>query len=207
MIQRNISARDGVPIEGVGYPLGTLDDHAALAAALLGGGPGGTGVSTGGMAVLIARHAVRWAVEHIKGKDERPLAKDVPATAGENSTGAGASPGETKTSDDIQPPSSPRIRFPERKAQRAHILREEEGHLPDTPENEGLLLDLANDREARRIIDQFGVAWMERMLPDGRQLWVSVRDGIVQDGGINQVPRALHPKTGLSRSAPRSSGP
>lgn len=28
LIQRNISPRDGVPIEGVGHPLGTLDDHA-----------------------------------------------------------------------------------------------------------------------------------------------------------------------------------
>ena len=34
LIQRNISPRDGVPIEGVGHPLGTLDDHAELASCL-----------------------------------------------------------------------------------------------------------------------------------------------------------------------------
>jgi hypothetical protein len=98
LIQRNISARDGVPIEGVGYPLGTLDDHAELVAALLGGGAGGTAViaSAGRIAVLIARQAVRagrWALEKIKGKDEPPAGKNVP-TEGANPTGMGGLAGE-----------------------------------------------------------------------------------------------------------------
>ena len=102
LIQRNISARDGVSIEGVGYPLGTLDDHAALAAALLGGGAGGTAViaSAGQIAVLIARQAVRvgrWALEKIKGKDEPPPGKNV-ATEGANPSGVGAAAAEAAAS-------------------------------------------------------------------------------------------------------------
>jgi YD repeat-containing protein len=38
----------------------------------------------------------------------------------------------------------------------------------------------------------------DRMLGDGTQVWVQTRNGVIQNGGINQTPRVVNPETGLS---------
>ena len=41
--------------------------------------------------------------------------------------------------------------------------------------------------------DQFGNDWYARILDDGTEAWVSVRNNIIQNGGVNQVPRHIVP--------------
>ncbi len=94
--------------------------------------------------------------------------------------------------------SSSRSRLPDQESQLGHILRVRPGHIPDSPENRRLLEDLANDETAFRGTDGHGNAWFERTRSDGTQVWVKVRDGVIQNGGVNAKPKSFHPKTGLS---------
>ncbi len=76
-------------------------------------------------------------------------------------------------------------RLPQDDSQLKHIFREKEGHLPDTKENRDYLERLANDEKCYQGTDERGNSWYAETLPDGSQGWVSVRDGIIQNGGIN----------------------
>ena len=91
-------------------------------------------------------------------------------------------------------------RFPTEPGQVKHIFRDAPGHLPDTPGNRALLLDVANDPAAMLGTDRFGNVWSARTLPDGSQVWVQTRNGVIQNGGLNQTPRVFNPQTGLSGS-------
>ena len=75
-----------------------------------------------------------------------------------------------------------------------------EGHLEDSPENRQLLQDLANDMKHHAGKDIHGKDWHYKELEDGSQLWVSVRNGVIQDGGLNRPPRFWDEMTGLSRN-------
>ena len=39
-----------------------------------------------------------------------------------------------------------------------------------------------------KIIDKDGNEWYSRTQSDGSQVWVSTRNGIIQNGGINNPP-------------------
>jgi len=83
-----------------------------------------------------------------------------------------------------------------------HIFTNEEGHLIDTPENRKLLLDMAlkaKNYVGQTIVQQTGTIklWYGKILPDGRQLWVWTKDGLIRDGGINKIPRPFDPDTGF----------
>ena len=93
-----------------------------------------------------------------------------------------------------QPPTS----LPPNDDQLSHIFRDDTGHLLDTPTNRQLLLDVANDPASALGLDRYGNQWFARILPGGSQAWVSVRNGTIQNGGVNLVPRAYNPSTGLS---------
>ena len=80
-----------------------------------------------------------------------------------------------------------------------HIFREDEGHVPDTPENRELLLAVANDPGSRVGGDQYGNEWFARLLEDGRQVWTQARNGRMIDGGVNHVTRFYDQETGLKR--------
>ncbi len=96
------------------------------------------------------------------------------------------------------PPESA-TRFPDGDSQLEHIFEDRPGHLPDTPENRNLLIDVADDPAATLGTDRFGNEWSARTLDDGTQAWVQTRDGIVQNGGLNLEPRTFNSDTGLSR--------
>ncbi len=93
-----------------------------------------------------------------------------------------------------------KINLPDNDAQLKHIFRKEDGHLPDTPENRKLLLDLANDSTAHAGKDLRGLDWNARIYEDGSQLWVSSKDGVVQNGGINNPYRPWDSATGFSKN-------
>ncbi|WP_354688227.1 hypothetical protein [Cupriavidus plantarum] len=90
--------------------------------------------------------------------------------------------------------------LPSNSSQVAHIFREDTGHLPNTPENQQTLLSLVNNPANLLGTDRFGNQWFAQLLPDGSQLWGSVRNGVVQNGGLNATPNIFNPATGLSRA-------
>ena len=80
------------------------------------------------------------------------------------------------------------VRFHEDPGQLQHIFRDTSGHLAnDTPGNRQLLLDTVA-RYNLMEIDQHGNQIFARMLDDGTEIWVQIRDGIIQNGGLNQTP-------------------
>ncbi|RDV39155.1 hypothetical protein DV096_00860 [Bradymonadaceae bacterium TMQ3] len=92
-------------------------------------------------------------------------------------------------------------RFPGDQSQIKHIFRNDPGHLADTPANRRLLIDVADDPSTTLGTDRFGNLWSARTLDDNTQVWVSSRNGVVQNGGRNDTPRTFNPETGLSRSS------
>ena len=95
-------------------------------------------------------------------------------------------------------------RFPAHDSQIKHIFRKKNGHTADTPENRELLLRVCNDESNYMGTDQNGNRWYVQILSDGRQVWVTTRDGIIQNAGINNVALPWHEDTGLNR--PRNKG-
>ncbi|MDY7095737.1 MAG: RHS repeat-associated core domain-containing protein [Acidobacteriota bacterium] len=89
-------------------------------------------------------------------------------------------------------------RFPERPGQVQHIFRDAPGHLADTPASRKLLQGIADDVSTTLGTDRFGNVWSARTLDDGTQMWVQTRNGVIQNGGLNQMPRVFNPETGLS---------
>ncbi|MBS1910953.1 MAG: RHS repeat-associated core domain-containing protein [Bacteroidetes bacterium] len=90
------------------------------------------------------------------------------------------------------------VRLPANESQVGHIFREVEGHLKDSPANRQMLIDVANDAKCKLGTDQFGKVWLAKTLPNGTQVWVTTRNGLIVDGGLNQTPRTFNPQTGLS---------
>lgn len=108
-------------------------------------------------------------------------------------------PEDTQNSNTDEKASPPPVRLPTEVAQLKHIFGDNDGHLPDTPENRQLLEDVANDKDTVLGPDRFGNVWNGRIRPDGKQIWTTTRKGIIQNGGLNDVPRKYNPLTGLSR--------
>jgi filamentous hemagglutinin len=88
------------------------------------------------------------------------------------------------------------VEFPPNRAQIGYIFRDSVGHLADTAENRKLLIEVASNSANRIGIDRFGNTWSTMILPDGSQAWVSVRNGVIQNGGVNLVPKDLTPMFG-----------
>jgi RHS repeat-associated protein len=82
--------------------------------------------------------------------------------------------------------------FPKNTSQLLHIFRNAIGHLPiDTPLNRDLLLRTVSPDNFQKI-DKWGNMVFARLLADGTEIWVEVQNGIIQHGGINQMPRYFH---------------
>ncbi len=80
-----------------------------------------------------------------------------------------------------------------------HIFRDSDGHfLNDTPENRALIEHAANNKQNYLGTDMYGNKWYSEDLNDGRQIWASVRNNEIRNGGINNTPRIFDTKTGLS---------
>ena len=83
-----------------------------------------------------------------------------------------------------------------------HIFRDAPGHIPDTPENRKLLIDVASDPSNLLCTDKHGTQWFAKNTSDGKQIWTTVRNNFIRDGGINDIPRTPNFITGLSRLTP-----
>jgi len=82
-----------------------------------------------------------------------------------------------------------------------HVLRDAEGHLPYTPANEELLINVSSDASNYFAKpDKYGSQWCEKFLDDGTQLWVQLRNGLIRNGGKNLTPIKWDPATGLSQN-------
>lgn len=94
--------------------------------------------------------------------------------------------------------------FPKNDSQIKHIFGERQGHVPDTPENRKLMLETCNNESNYMGTDRYGKRWYAQTLPDGRQVWVATRDGIIQDCGINDSARSFDSDEGFCQ--PKSKG-
>lgn len=92
------------------------------------------------------------------------------------------------------------VTLPPNNSQIKHIFRNAKGHLPDTVENRQRILDLVNDKTKFMGVDKNGNEWYVEKLENGSQLWAEVRNGIVQEGGLNNTPRKWNDNTGLNHS-------
>lgn len=83
--------------------------------------------------------------------------------------------------------------------QKDHIFRDSDGHLVnDTLANRQKLENVANNNNNYLGKDKYGNDWYAQTNADGTQTWVKVRNGSIENGGVNQTPNTYNPQTGLS---------
>jgi filamentous hemagglutinin len=82
------------------------------------------------------------------------------------------------------------VEFPSDDSQLRHIFDKRPGHVEDTPENRALLKRVGSD-EGNFVGTKppTGVLRYAEILEDGTEVWVEVLNKIIQNGGINTVPR------------------
>ncbi|HET8898844.1 MAG TPA: hypothetical protein VFN09_08760, partial [Rhodanobacteraceae bacterium] len=93
----------------------------------------------------------------------------------------------------IKPAEREAAAFPKNASQIGHIFRDAPGHLPDTAASRKLLSDVASNPSNKVGVDRFGNTWSASTRADGTQVWVSTRDGVIQNGGLNKVPKTEFP--------------
>jgi RHS repeat-associated protein len=85
--------------------------------------------------------------------------------------------------------SRPAPLFPANPSQLKHIFRNEPGHYAkDTPANRGSLINTASHGQPVRA-DNHGNQFFRTLNSDGTETWVQVRNGVIQNGGLNATPR------------------
>ncbi|MFC0085206.1 RHS repeat-associated core domain-containing protein [Dyella flava] len=92
-----------------------------------------------------------------------------------------------------------RNELPSDPSQLGHIFRDSGGHIPNTLDNQQLLLETANNPDYELGTDGNGNTWSAQTLPDGTQAWTTTQNGTIQNGGVNQVPWNFVPGRGLVR--------
>ena len=101
------------------------------------------------------------------------------------------------TAENIPDALKGKIKMPRNDSQLKHIFRDEEGHLPNTPENRKMISDLANDVQYYVGKDCYGNDWHIRNNEDGTQDWVRHQNMVINEGGKNISPITWDPETGL----------
>jgi len=79
------------------------------------------------------------------------------------------------------------VRFPLQRSQIMHMFRDDEGHLLDTAENRTMIINTARNEE-NYVGTKKDSKWYARDIDSERQCWVVVRDGIIQNCGLNIPP-------------------
>ena len=87
-------------------------------------------------------------------------------------------------------PGEDEAELPEDASQLGHIFRSAEGHLAeDTPENRQLLTSTANNADNYVGTNEYGNQIYAQRQSNGSEIWVEVRNGTIQNGGVNTTPR------------------
>ncbi len=86
-----------------------------------------------------------------------------------------------------------------READAPHIFDDRPGHMIDTPENRDLLLKLASDIKNYFGPNKHGSSCYAKTLENGKQLWAYVRNGVIRNAGINDIPHEYNSISGFSR--------
>ena len=82
--------------------------------------------------------------------------------------------------------------FPPGPSQTRHIFRKAEGHFPDdTAENRSLILKTVCNNSFRGYDKGNSVysVLVGKGRYKGKEIWVYVRNGVIQNAGINDIPR------------------
>ena len=87
--------------------------------------------------------------------------------------------------------------LPTNPSQLSHIFRRTRGHLVNTARNRATLQRIANDPSLFMGTDIHGNDWYVETCRNGGQHWVTVRHGVIQNGGYNRTPIDWNPNTGL----------
>ncbi len=87
--------------------------------------------------------------------------------------------------------------LPDNPSQLSHIFRNDSGHLPDTLANRQMLLETSNNAVNKLGTNRFGNDVYVSNRSDGSQIWVETRNGIIQNGGVNNPPRTWIKNEGL----------
>jgi hypothetical protein len=85
-------------------------------------------------------------------------------------------------------------KWPSDTSQLKHIFSNRKGHVLDTPSNRKLLEQTVIER--RNLVGRKlngGSELFVKLLDDGRQVWAEVRNELIQDGGVNDIPRYFWP--------------
>ena len=90
--------------------------------------------------------------------------------------------------------------LPTNDSQLGHIFGDRPGHLPDTPENRQLLVDVANDDDNYLGTDKYGNEWHARQESDGSHTWTTSRCGTIRNGGQDKTPHESDDDTGLNNN-------
>lgn len=89
------------------------------------------------------------------------------------------------------------IGFPKKEAHLKHMFARRSGHVPDTPYYRKLVKNLANNPSIPSYTDKYGKIWKFVTRPSGDQVWVTVRNGVIRNCGINKKPWKWVPGEGL----------
>lgn len=81
------------------------------------------------------------------------------------------------------------------------IFGTRDGHIADTPANRDLSTSIANDPTTTLGLDKYGTMWSAQIQPDGSHVWVQTRNGLIWNGGINNIPIPYNSETGLAALA------
>jgi len=60
-------------------------------------------------------------------------------------------------------------------------------------------LDTVNNKDNFRGKDMWGLENYSKELPDGRQVWVRVRNDVIDDAGINSIEKPWNEATGFKK--------
>ena len=89
-------------------------------------------------------------------------------------------------------------KMPEQRAQVMHIMAKRKGHLIDTPANRKILETISDDKKNFIKSDPRGFNIYSKVV-NGKEYWVYERNGIIQNGGVNEVNFKYHQKGGKKK--------
>lgn len=90
--------------------------------------------------------------------------------------------------------------FPRSESQLNHIFGNRPGHLPNTLQNQQMILRVANNNENYIGTDKYGNNWYAQIQSDGSQIWARVNGDVINNAGKNETPRIWNGESGLNNN-------